>query len=404
MLGGTWAISEAATFQHKFKGMTSTWENGVFHLRGTSPSEMAAAAVTVESGAIRAASNTNWYFGTGALLQNGGVTFNSVLPLAATAGAAAVTAVRANPAALLTSVVVPWLLSEGIAYVGDKFVKSNTVPNSGACVVHDALTVQTTEDQCGDLVLQSLRTNLCSYNQCTVTRNGLFREGGFTRYKFTVEPPVGNDTWGLWSLGNPNAQADADEADWARLRARVLPDNVATDMLKGGVPLPIQSPTFTPPYKDVPVSDPYIDPTTGVRWRDYQRITPSTTNPDTADVRVMKQKVDSSGNPTASPTPTADTDLCKLNPEASGCKPLDEVPDVEIPTRENPFSLNPVSGFGADNASCPASVHLFTKGGQSVDWSWSQFCTFSQGIRPFVIGFAWLAAIAMVVSVGRRAG
>lgn len=414
LLGVNWVFSYAATVPYKFNGLNVTREGGATYLRGTSPSEVAAAGVTVTNGAIQAAGSANWYAGTGALLQSGGVTFNAVVPLAASAASVAVTAVRANPTGLVVGAVASYLLDKGLQYVDGQWKRSGGVAYEGdataGCVgITQHLTASSPSEMCQNALafVQSVGNNGCSIP----TQPGNMVLAVVTSHNCAIDGVNDGGSGWRWAWefqpGN-GAPVAATESDWAAARAGIWPDAAMLDLVKKGVPLPTDNPVFSPAYKDVPLSDPVVDPVTGKRTQDKARVTPNPSAPDTADVQVMKQEVDAQGNPVVDPVtggpaaPTEENDLCKKHPEASACQRLDAVDDVQIPQQDNPFSLNPISGFGADNASCPASVHLFNKGGQSIDWSWSQFCTFSQGMRPLVIGFAWLAAIAMVVAVGRR--
>lgn len=412
-------FSYAGTIPYKFNGLNVTREAGATYLRGTSPSEVAAAGVVVENAAIRASGSANWYAGTGALLQNGGVTFNAVVPLAATAASVAVTAVRANPAGLVTSAVAQYLLSKGLTWAGDHWATDAPQSQPIGVFTNNWLpgqTFQSVQAACdaGCAAQAGYVGQVPSRCQST---SGFSGENSGTCWGVTPRAQQGEPitSWGS-SSGCPQGstlqggvcvgQGVSENDAWAAARVGMWPDAAMLDLVRRGVPLPTDKAVFTPASQDVPVSDPYVDPVTGKRMQDRARVTPSPSAPDQADVQMHKVEVDESGNPVnvngQPATPEEQTDLCKQHPEASACQPLDDVPDLDIPRQDNPFSLNPVSGFGADNASCPATQHLFNKGGQSIDWSWGQFCTFSQGIRPLIISFAWLAAIAMVIAVGRR--
>lgn len=56
------------------------------------------------------------------------------------------------------------------------------------------------------------------------------------------------------------------------------------------------------------------------------------------------------------------------------------------------FEWNP---FGTD-MSCPPDKHIGTIAGISVDWSYADFCTFANNIRPIVIIVGWIAAAYIV--------
>lgn len=96
--------------------------------------------------------------------------------------------------------------------------------------------------------------------------------------------------------------------------------------------------------------------------------------------------------------------MCEKNPDAAGCKPLDDVEDQNVENRDISLSIIPLPGFGPGTASCPAPVSLGTKGGQAIQWEWTKFCDFSLGIRPLVLAFAWIAAAMIVVGVARKQG
>lgn len=329
------------------------------------------------------------------------VTMPATMRMAANAGQFAVSAVRLNPAGLITSAVATWLLSQGLQWANNQWNKTET-PQDGKlwALVGSSDYYATRAEACMAGLWR------CSPNVCTSCTYSDY-EGV---YYFTMKQANGQNGYGgsyQWRYPNGAQTRPATDADWDQLAASALPDPVAGELAAKGVPLPLDVPHIAP--QDIPLSDPYVDPVTGKRYRDQARLTPSS-DAKTADVQTTKQEVDEAGNPekqedgqTDKP-PEEQTDFCKKNPDASSCKPFDEAPDSELQKKDNPFSLNPVSGFGADNASCPAPQNLFTAGGQQITWDWGKFCTFAQGIRPLIIGFAWLTAIMIVVSVGRRNG
>ena len=335
------------------------------------------------------------------------VTMPATMRMAANAGQFAVSAVRLNPAALVAGAVASWLLGQGIAYVEGQFMKDPAplAGTNGYCYSSPYGTAfgVTTGKVCSigeaERVYEAAWPHLMPHGA-----------GYFTSYSIKVcrsGDPSFCMEFGQASPAPAPGKVPATQADFAPLEQAPLPDAAASELASKGVPLPLEVPHIAP--QDIPLSDPYVDPVTGKRYRDQARITPISDG-KTADVQTYKQEVDEAGNPkkqedgqTDKP-PEEQTDFCKKNPDASACKPFDEAPDSELQKKDNPFSLNPVSGFGADNASCPAPQNLFTAGGQQITWDWGKFCTFAQGIRPLIIGFAWLTAIMIVVSVGRRNG
>lgn len=338
------------------------------------------------------------------------VTMPATMRMAANAGQFAVNAVRLSPAALLGTAVASWLLGYGLQYASEQWMQKNpdVAPTMyGYCSANPGYPSYSISGCVGVYL----------HYQPSWTYSGATQLDAKTwrlNFQTTGGPQVGyfetvsNNCPAGTSLNNGvcvGQLSPAPESKWQEVQNGQLPDAAAGELASKGVPLPLQVPHIAP--QDIPLSDPYVDPVTGKRYRDQARITPSS-DAKTADVQSTKQEVDEAGNPkkqedgqTDKP-PEEQTDFCKKNPDASSCKPFDEAPDSELQKKDNPFSLNPVSGFGADNASCPAPQQLFTRGGQQITWDWGKFCTFAQGIRPLIIGFAWLSAIMIVVAVGRR--
>lgn len=357
------------------------------------------ASITATSGGFTTASSFTGSFSAAAFNNTfttnvGGkaVTMPATMRMAANAGSFAASAVRLNPAGLLGTAAAAWLLSYGLQWINGQWMKQDPP-------------LTPSDQRCGMTALYCVTTaGSASYGSAgpywkRMSTNGATCYAGLTQYP--------NIEVSCSASGSP-ANRPATDADWSAPQSGTLPDAAASE-LAPKIPLPLQNPEFNPKYSDVPLGDPYRDPVTGKRYQDKARVTPQSDG-KSADVQVSKTEVDDAGNPAVDSTtnqpkaPEKVDDPCKLNPEASGCKQLDEPADTELQKKDNPFSLNPVSGFGPDNASCPSPQQLFVRGGQSVSWDWGQICTFAQGMRPLVIGFAWLFAIMMVVAVGRRAG
>lgn len=72
--------------------------------------------------------------------------------------------------------------------------------------------------------------------------------------------------------------------------------------------------------------------------------------------------------------------------------PTTSTAKVEEKAIDVAFEWNP---FGSD-MSCPADKHITTVAGISVDWSYSDFCTFATNIRPIVIILGWITAAYIV--------
>lgn len=333
------------------------------------------------------------------------VTMPASMRMAANAGQFAVAAVRLNPTGLIGSAVAAWLLTQGIKWANGQFETSSPAP-AGAVSPYRWYIYPGTYFNSGDAACRAYYSG-SGYTSGTVISATEFRCNGPYGTLATAQGNLyctGGQLYYNGACINAVQTAPSTDADFQKLPS--LSDSAATE-LAPKMPLPLEAPQINP--LDVPLGDPYVDPKTGKRYQDKARLTPDSSAKQ-ADVQVYKQEVDASNNPVTDPVtqapkaPEEQTDPCKLNPDASGCKPLDEVDSPDLEKKENPFSLNPVSGFGADNAACPAPQTLFNKGGQAITWDWGKFCGFAQGIRPLIIGFAWLSALMIVVSVGRRNG
>jgi len=100
--------------------------------------------------------------------------------------------------------------------------------------------------------------------------------------------------------------------------------------------------------------------------------------------------VDQPNQPSQPLPPPSKTD-CEINPNAVGCLELGDTPTPDdLKTEEVPlsFSYSPLSL----PQQCPQPQNLNLSVG-NVAVEWDAFCTFASGIRPFVIGLAFLSAV-----------
>lgn len=409
-------LAHAGTIPYKFNGMNVTREGGATYLRGTSPSEVAAAGVTVENAAIHASGSANWYAGTGALLQSGGVVFNAVVPIAAAAASVAVTAVRLNPSGLITSAVASYLLTKGIEFAEGQFqavVPGTSTPASmnyvGTCPPDYWNSVRNSGGACswGDgsgvaCAWSKPTPNSMHVDYCGNGANWYLIP---TQDGFNSPCPSGQTYSGGNCVGNPTRRP-ATDSDWDAARQGYWPDPAILDLVRRGVALPTDKAVFTPQSQDVPVSDPYVDPVTGKRFQDKARVTPSPSAPDMADVQVVKQEIDANGNPVIvngqAAAPQEQTDLCKLHPEILACATLDTPGGPDLSNMDKSLSITPDSGWGPDTGTCPADKHLTLRNGHDIPIEYGPACQVATSIRPVLIAFAWLAAILIAVGITRK--
>lgn len=191
-------------------------------------------------------------------------------------------------------------------------------------------------------------------------------------------------------------------------------------------PLPVEMPILNPSPAIVPLSEPLRVPqgqpqpvpdTNPQQWRtpatdivpaprlaepwrvelqpkDIVRTEP-TPLPDTASVPVT---------PPAGTTATQATpDLCITNPEILACQKvkLGELEPTPLDNENKSMNIVKDSGWGADNGSCPASRNV-TVHGMQLAMPFDLLCQFANGIRPIVIGLAWLGAALTFFGFSRK--
>lgn len=210
-----------------------------------------------------------------------------------------------------------------------------------------------------------------------------------------------------------------------------MPEGVPTEIEH---PLPVDAPVINPapgsnpqprplfvPTGD-PVKNPDYDPDmppspTNRRWmQPGVRVTPSPTptDPWRVDLQPVNRPVE-----TAEPLPDPVTDtpessdpdkpktdeqqsLCEKHPDVVACAKLGTAPEAEpVPNEDRQLSIQPDTGWGEGGGSCPAPKTVQVHGFQ-LAMPFDLLCDFAAGIRPVVIGLAWLAAAFTFMGLGRR--
>lgn len=216
------------------------------------------------------------------------------------------------------------------------------------------------------------------------------------------------------------------------LEPKPMPDTVPWE-LPDGTPLPVEQPVINPepgpdpltrpkfvPTGD-PVPNPNYDPNAAPSPQNQPFIQPGTrvvpsptpTEPWRVDLQPVDRPV-----PTADPQPETDEGpgqanpgdkpkqdvpgLCDLYPDILACAKLDTPDAPDLPESEKPSpAITPDSGWGGDNASCPAP-RLLTVQGQQIAIPYDIFCQYMSGLRPIIIAMAWLSA--GFILIGARGG
>lgn len=198
------------------------------------------------------------------------------------------------------------------------------------------------------------------------------------------------------------------------------------DVLPGGVPYPLDPQVpfiFNPTPGDnpqgqpmrlpqgnpipIPNTDPqqYRQPVT--RWAHSPSPSePWRMNTEPLDVigndpqGMTEPQPESSGSPSGA-TPEK-SDLCTDHPDIIACQVFkpDDLTPTPVVNKEVPLALNAEGGFPI-GGSCPQprSVVLM---GKTFAFSMQPLCDFALGIKPLLIGFAWLSAALVFLGVARR--
>lgn len=407
--------------------------------------------------------NSPWANGSaaGGVTQNvGGRAINmpAAMRMAANAGSYAAKAARITPGGIITAAVAAWLLEEGISWVADHWQSANGPVSNGTyyCVPNSNCAAGTTNRWASmEEAIQAFKTALCAGKTgCVVTETwkgyapvsgntGSITEGaGFnwTRTANGYSPLTGQNRWTAvcpgggnylrwtsWSTpytcsGQTQESAPATDTDWSRFNNKPVPDQVANDL---DAPMPVGLPALNPdpagnpqPYR-VPVGDPQAMPGTDPATvkQPVVDIVPKPTLDEPWRVDVQPKEIigtDPNGQqqpgtvPSGEPAPTPLTpeqvQLCEAYPDIAACQPLGKVDDVPvIPTETKQLEIEPYGGFGPSTAACPAPRTVSLRGGTfSVSMPFDLLCDFADGIRPIVVGLAWLASVLAWLGLSRK--
>lgn len=312
-------------------------------------------------------------------------TMPAAMRMASNAGQFAVNALRLNPAGLAGAAVAAWLLPYGLQWLNGQWVKDvdPLVPSDSVCGITARQCVMQASAGYGNYT--ALWFSSTTYS-CTAT---------------VQEYP--NINVACSKVGTPTPQP-ATDADWAAPSAAALPDAAAAELAAKGVPIPLQNPEFNPKYHDVPLGDPRIDPKTGQRMQDKARITPQSDG-KSADVQVYSQPQNPDGTPATDPTtggalpPSEKTpDFCELHPTAMGCQEFG-TPEDSGKLTESALGVSSITvqSFGS-SAACPAPIQLPKGASFSFEWP----CRMAEGVKPFLLALAWLAAGLIVIGAARN--
>lgn len=315
------------------------------------------------------------------------LTLGAAIPLAANAAEFALTAARSNPYVLAGTLMLSFLMANGITQDSQGNLVKNvsiyyttnvtgstqytdlTAAENDSCTVQGRVFLSYTPPATG---------SNAGFVKCALTAGGSWNGGAQINYN---------------NMTTPTTQPLTD-SDWSS-----LPDplpTVATELPYAPYSpqgAPVSDPVYQP--GDYPLSDPYSNPDNSTS-QERAKVTPASGGQ--VNVETYSQPVtDTAGNPVANPTPTpTDTKQteCQQHPETLGC--LDAGTDsFAMPTKSLTFSYTPeVSPIG--NGTCPAPISVL---GQSLSFQTS--CDAMGMIKPLVIAIASLMAAYILLGAFR---
>lgn len=164
---------------------------------------------------------------------------------------------------------------------------------------------------------------------------------------------------------------------------------------------PVKNPNFDPSKAISPSNQPYIQP--GVR------IVPAPTpaQPWRVDMQPVNRPV-ASENPDETPNdenpedkPQDAPSLCDKHPDIVACQKLGDIDAKPLEKKTVTLAINREEGFGPVNGSCPAPRD-FVVMGQSFAFKWDFFCQFADGVRPIIVGVAYILAVMSFMGLSRK--
>ena len=172
------------------------------------------------------------------------------------------------------------------------------------------------------------------------------------------------------------------------------------------VPLgdPVPNPNYNPSAPTSPENQPYIRPGVNIRpsptlaepWRvDLQPVVRPQLNPE--------PNPDNPDNPTNDkPKPEEQQSLCEKHPDIVACAKLGEPGQATpVPNETKTLTISPENGFGPSGGSCPPP-RTVEVAGLTLSMPFDLLCDFATGLKPVIVGLAWLTAAFTFMGIGRR--
>lgn len=373
----------------------------------------------------------SWYAPTAANVGGRSLTVPTYLPIDRPRALSTLKNVlRLNPAGLLTTMTVQWLLDYGLERVGDQWMKNqeSRAPVPGYAWTHARGGTVCKQASQGCTFLEAENAAAQTFGTAdrarqgsgapqyvTTFSNGQVQYSVQLAFKWvTPSNPIldGQVFYEIIQLyGTPSQEGDpgtvkrpAEPADWELVDD--LPDTVVQEQ-ESKVPMPVQRPQISPmrvplgSAVPVPDTDPqqYRQPvldliprnTTNEPWR--VEVIPRDLTTQTPLDEPIPLDPESPGE--VNPRTGDVRQLCDVYPEILACKELDDVEDPDLEVEEREIELSPGSPWGAAGF-CPATRYVANG---TIPIPFDLVCQYMEGLRPIIIAMAWLAAGFIVLGV-----
>ena len=170
---------------------------------------------------------------------------------------------------------------------------------------------------------------------------------------------------------------------------------------------PVPNPNYDPNAAPGPNNQPYTQPGTRIvpsptpsqPWRvDHQPVN----RPQADGMPKPNPDAEPGTDPTDKPKPEEQQSLCEKHPDIVACAKLGEPGEVTpVPDETKTLTIDPENGFGPSDASCPPP-RTVEVAGLTLSMPFDLLCDFATGLKPVIVGLAWLTAAFTFMGIGRR--
>lgn len=170
---------------------------------------------------------------------------------------------------------------------------------------------------------------------------------------------------------------------------------------------PVPNPQFDPNAPPGPNNPPYVQPGTRVvpsptpsqPWRvDHQPVN----RPQANGMPKPNPDAEPGTDSADKPKPEEQQSLCEKHPDIVACAKLGEPGEATpVPDETKTLTIDPENGFGPSDASCPPP-RTVQVAGLTLSMPFDLLCDFATGLKPVIVGLAWLSAAFAFMGIGRR--